>query len=196
MEFKNTLVKAAAVLAISTLAAAVQATTISITSQSPDVLPLPGSPATLLDFSGDLEWNNGTLTSAQILASDFCFTDDALGLPPISPSCGALAAVPILATGVATYDGASPAPGSTFEQAGSTFDGNSGLLKLSSYSPTFGINIFIDLLFDGDGTGTMTVTSDLGQNDGEFTYSAVPVPAAAWLFGSALIGVVGLNRKR
>jgi hypothetical protein len=26
--------------------------------------------------------------------------------------------------------------------------------------------------------------------------AAVPVPAAAWLFGSALIGLVGFNRKK
>lgn len=29
-----------------------------------------------------------------------------------------------------------------------------------------------------------------------FTYSAVPVPAAAWLFGSGLMGLIGFSRKR
>ena len=31
---------------------------------------------------------------------------------------------------------------------------------------------------------------------GVFRVNAVPIPAAAWLFGSALIGLVGLKRKR
>ena len=26
--------------------------------------------------------------------------------------------------------------------------------------------------------------------------SEIPVPAAAWLFGSALVGLIGINRKR
>ena len=30
----------------------------------------------------------------------------------------------------------------------------------------------------------------------EVTVTAVPVPAAAWLFGSALIGLAGLRRTR
>lgn len=35
------------------------------------------------------------------------------------------------------------------------------------------------------------------QNNGSLTYiSAVPVPAAAWLFGSGLIGLVGLVRRK
>ena len=33
-------------------------------------------------------------------------------------------------------------------------------------------------------------------SDGSLTYSAVPVPAAVWLFGSGLIGLVGVARRR
>lgn len=43
--------------------------------------------------------------------------------------------------------------------------------------------------FDGDGTGPFNYSLELTE------VSAVPVPAAVWLFGSALIGLVGLRRK-
>ncbi len=35
-----------------------------------------------------------------------------------------------------------------------------------------------------------------GISNVEITFSTVPVPAAAWLFGSALIGLAGLKRKQ
>jgi hypothetical protein len=35
-----------------------------------------------------------------------------------------------------------------------------------------------------------------GSRSTHMTFSAVPVPAAAWLFGSSLLGLVGLKRKR
>lgn len=35
-----------------------------------------------------------------------------------------------------------------------------------------------------------------GGYDGDLNLSAVPIPAAAWLFGSALLGVVGVGRSR
>jgi hypothetical protein len=37
---------------------------------------------------------------------------------------------------------------------------------------------------------------DIQFNPAEFTVSAVPVPAAVWLFGSGLIGLVGIARRR
>ena len=36
----------------------------------------------------------------------------------------------------------------------------------------------------------------LDAEAGSLTYSAVPVPAAAWLFGSALVGLAGIGRRR
>jgi hypothetical protein len=41
----------------------------------------------------------------------------------------------------------------------------------------------------GDGASADSYTLNIGAN-------AVPVPAAAWLFGSALIGLVGIKRKK
>ncbi len=196
LKLKLTIARAAVFLSAFTLASAAQAASISITSLDPGYIPLPGPGNSPLVFSGDLEWNNSTLTGGQILLADFCFTDDASGLPSTSPTCGALSAVPILSTGQPTYDGTPVAPGSTFQQVGTTFDGNSGLLTLTAYSPTYDTNIFIDLLFNGDGTGNLVVTPAFPINaEGGFTYTTIPVPAAAWLFGSALIGLVSLNRK-
>lgn len=48
------------------------------------------------------------------------------------------------------------------------------------------------------GTGVVTIYGSphvifLG---GELAFTNVPVPAAAWLFGSALLGLVGINRRR
>ncbi|HEB28542.1 MAG TPA: VPLPA-CTERM sorting domain-containing protein [Porticoccus sp.] len=34
-----------------------------------------------------------------------------------------------------------------------------------------------------------------GDSDSYINTSPVPIPAAAWLFGSALIGLVGIRRK-
>jgi hypothetical protein len=40
-------------------------------------------------------------------------------------------------------------------------------------------------------------TSDDGVNDGAAAYvQVVPIPAAAWLFGSALVGMVGMGRRK
>jgi hypothetical protein len=57
-----------------------------------------------------------------------------------------------------------------------------------------------DGTFFGAGFNSAALTSSLfGASDGIFlegTVSAVPVPAAAWLFGSALIGLAGIKRKK
>ncbi len=43
-------------------------------------------------------------------------------------------------------------------------------------------------------TGTVGIWDS--SNFTEFSITAVPVPAAAWLFGSALIGLAGVKRKK
>ncbi len=51
----------------------------------------------------------------------------------------------------------------------------------------------------GDGSYVLTQVSEGGGGDTHETWrvaSPVPVPAAAWLFGSALLGLVGIGRKR
>ena len=57
------------------------------------------------------------------------------------------------------------------------------------------------------GTGAPEITWDqilvidtgfvgLADSNSSFVASAVPVPAAAWLFGSALVGLAGIGRRR
>lgn len=53
--------------------------------------------------------------------------------------------------------------------------------------PVPGVDAF-DLRWEGTG-------SDGAPFDWKLTFSPVPVPAAAWLFGSALVGLAGLKRK-
>ncbi len=50
---------------------------------------------------------------------------------------------------------------------------------------------------DGDGTlGTKMATGPFGGSPIGFAGTAVPVPAAVWLFGSGLLGLVGVARRR
>jgi len=45
----------------------------------------------------------------------------------------------------------------------------------------------------------VTQDSDFGRNDlaaGTWTMSAVPVPAAVWLFGSGLLGLIGIAKRK
>lgn len=153
-------------------------------------------------FSGDGNFEANALTEVQVILSGFCFTDDGFGLPPASPTCGALgkSAVPVLVTGQSLYDGTPAAPGSTFQQAGTDFNVETGgTLEIISYSPTFGINIYITLLFNDDGTGSLTaVTDTLGTVSGDLSWEPVivPVPAAVWLFGSSILGLVAVKRRQ
>lgn len=133
----------------------------------------PGTP-----FAGNLDWGAGTLDSAQVNLGAFCFTDDASGSPPASPTCPDMSAVvPMLPTGEVAYNPAGAPPGSTFQQAGTTFDGTTGLLRLATFSPTFNVTIFVDLTFNGDGTGTVFADAGaaLGTSVGEFTVARPPV---------------------
>jgi hypothetical protein len=57
--------------------------------------------------------------------------------------------------------------------------------------PLSGINIHYN--FSGPDDLNHNLTASIAITD--VRVSAVPVPAAAWLFGSALIGLFGLNRK-
>jgi hypothetical protein len=43
---------------------------------------------------------------------------------------------------------------------------------------------------------TLVVNNLYGNTTTTTTFSAVPVPAAAWLFGSALLGLAGIKRKK
>ena len=64
-----------------------------------------------------------------------------------------------------------------------------GVLYGSNYAGTYSIDT---------ATGQTELVSDFrNQYSGSLAlaYSPVPIPAAAWLFGSALVGLAGLKRK-
>jgi hypothetical protein len=154
-------------------------------------------------FTGELVWS-GTLDGAWVNLGGECFTSNASGFgtsnSPAGNCGGPLVApvTPVLATGATSYNG-TPAPsGSTFEQAGTTFDGTSGDLNLLVFSSTFQVPIPITLSFIGDGTGSFFVNGGTnGTVAGAFTATSdVPIPAAAWLFGSGLLGLAAMKRKR
>lgn len=151
------------------------------------------------ELAGSVDYTS-TLNAAQVTLGGFCFTDDASGLPPTSPTCGVRSAVPIFPTGAIGYDGTPAAPGSTFQQAGSTFNiDNGGVIKILAFSPTFNVNLPIDMIMLSNGTGTFSTDAGaLGTVSGNVQWKPVivPVPAAAWLFGSALLGLASLKRQR
>jgi hypothetical protein len=43
---------------------------------------------------------------------------------------------------------------------------------------------------------TMSCVNDEAIVDAQIAPSAVPVPAAIWLFGSALVGLIGFGKRR
>ncbi|MDH3637233.1 MAG: VPLPA-CTERM sorting domain-containing protein [Gammaproteobacteria bacterium] len=117
------------------------------------------------------------ILSVDVNVGGFCFSTgaDASGCP-LQPS----SLVPIV-----SFD-----PGTAVTFAGGAPTG--GLLNLTAFSPSFSaeIPIMFDLTagtFFADGGG-------LGTASG--TFGVVPIPAAAWLFGSALLGLAGLRRRK
>jgi hypothetical protein len=72
-----------------------------------------------------------------------------------------------------------------------------GTIPLSTPSPWSGVvsgayTTQFDFVSGPDlGGNTLTITETIN-----YTASAIPVPAAAWLFGSALVGLAGIGRKR
>ena len=75
----------------------------------------------------------------------------------------------------------------------------SGDLKAGT-GERFGDFLFADLgggVYEGSfNTCTFEGTTCKGISNVEITFTTVPVPAAAWLFGSALLGLAGLRRKQ
>jgi len=71
-------------------------------------------------------------------------------------------------------------------------------IRFSGSAITSSLITFIEAR-DGSGNGFPTIEQSL-RDDGYFgpnlRVSAVPVPAAIWLFGTALIGFVGFSRRR
>ena len=84
------------------------------------------------------------------------------------------------------FDAASPGP----------FNGlNSGEQLEIEWSFTGDFDLFLSDITDGDSRITAHIHDCYGSNSCS-TVSAVPVPAAVWLFGSGLLGLVGIARRR
>jgi hypothetical protein len=84
------------------------------------------------------------------------------------------------------FDAASPSP----------FNGlNSGELLEIEWSFTGDFDLFLSDITNGDSRFSAHIHDCSGSNSCS-AVSAVPVPAAAWLFGSGLLGLVGIARRR
>ncbi len=59
-----------------------------------------------------------------------------------------------------------------------------------------GINIFTDVWWDSDPFDSMPLDNQPTMVGATVTVGAVPVPSALWLFGSGLIGMAGIARRR
>lgn len=109
-----------------------------------------------------------------------------------------------LDTGIATIDtptatGATATQvGETFTQNGATWTSPAGMMKDFDYT-------YADYSFDSAADGEQIVINANGSNIAQvFVWteqvsadvSAVPVPAAVWLFGSAMIGLFTTSRRR
>lgn len=71
------------------------------------------------------------------------------------------------------------------------------LTDVTASSDPFSLALSGNLKWSPEVTSAFFAPSDLGTTVGTFAFaSPVPVPAAAWLFGSGLIGLAGVARRR
>jgi uncharacterized membrane protein YdfJ with MMPL/SSD domain len=68
--------------------------------------------------------------------------------------------------------------------------GNVNLAQVFGFAPTAAAYVRVQILSNH---GSTFVT---GISEAAFEVTAVPVPAAAWLFGSGLLGLAGIARKK
>lgn len=71
------------------------------------------------------------------------------------------------------------------------------LTDVTASSNPFSLSLSGTLKWSPEVASAFFTTSDIGKSMGTFTFvSPVPLPAAAWLFGSGLIGLAGVARRR
>lgn len=71
------------------------------------------------------------------------------------------------------------------------------LTDVTASSDPFSLSLSGTLKWSPEVTSAFFHSSDIGKSMGTFTFvSPVPLPAAAWLFGSGVIGLAGLARRR
>jgi len=82
--------------------------------------------------------------------------------------------------------------GITLELAGiNTFN---SIIESLGVEGGFFIGLHVQSLFDGESNSFVSNPAD--DDGGEGGSGVVPIPAAIWLFGSALIGLMGVSRKQ
>lgn len=110
-------------------------------------------------------------------------------------------------TGTITFE-TNAATVNFFARTRSTADGNSILTAFNSLDQVIDTltltpaDDWVEVLFTGaiakiefQNLATGGCTTCMNSID-DFGFSAVPVPAAAWLFGSGLVGLIGVARRR
>lgn len=70
--------------------------------------------------------------------------------------------------------------------------GNANLAQIFSFAPTSASHVRIEILSNHGSTFVTGISEAAFEVSG---VSAVPVPAAAWLLGSGLLGLVGVSRR-
>ena len=138
----------------------------------------------------------GTLASGDIVVTDASFMGGASLAGDIT-DIGVAVGGFCFTFGAGTCAGA-VVPITSIDDAALTYPGGSevnGFMSVTAFSPTFNVSIPIDFCFtcgtfdaDGGFLGSVSGTGDA-------TAPVVPIPAAAWLFGSALLGLVGIRRR-
>ncbi len=163
-------------------------TEVDVTVQIPDSDGVYGATALNAESGNvDVVLNSSAMTPLQFVGEGFTdsattvFTDTA-GVPD------------------ATASDTDEAAGVTLTVSGGVF---SGKLAVFGTGATSGLKIFAVYDFDNEtflafasnasGVGTTQVGDGTFTNPGA---AVVPVPAAAWLFGSGLLGLVGVARRK
>ena len=162
----------------------------------------------------------GTITAAVVadfldvggtVGGSFSVTWDNTILTLNEPASGASA--DITSVGISIFQDAVVAVDATHDALNFTYTTCTAFFQPCNAVQT--IFTVYDLVFDAIDPGTTLLDTDVaigGGNwrdsneqvlnpqpdyvDAQFTVSAVPVPAAVWLFGSGLIGLVGIARRR
>ena len=77
------------------------------------------------------------------------------------------------------------------------FDSDDNEIPVAFFTPdTGGDNMWDQLVFNVDGVKRIELNLGGSGAIDNIRYSVIPVPAAAWLFGSGLIGLIALARRK
>ena len=161
-------------------------------------LQLSNVQATSFHFDGTLDLYTGpALTDSANVVGDFSFTGEPYNSDFTGMFDGNLFGLPV--TGNLTIPNGIKNP--VFSPFSISWNGNDfsgGLLIEVSFTS---LELFQITTLDGDNDGVPGSIFSIGPNQstslalsGQF--SAVPLPSALWLFGSGLIGLIGLARRK